>query len=439
MSSPCRTRLCEMPGMTQGRTLPLSWVSRDGRIIILARSVRTFAQGSIAVLFAVYLDLLGFTLTQIGVFFSFGVAGAALFSFLVSLIAEKVGRRRMMVGLTLMTAAAGAVLVVTDDVVVLTAFAFLGTLSGVGGGGGAQPTQPLEQASLADASPPARRTDLFAVYGIASTGAAAVGALAAGLPEVLQSEFGAGELGSFKAMFVAFVALLLVVALLYSLLSPGVEVRAEARHWVNPLTLPSRRIIFTLTALFSVDNFAGSLLLQSLVAYWFSTRFGLELGALALVFFFSQVLAATSLWLAARIAARIGLINTMVFTHIPANLFLISAAFAPSAALAVVFWQLRSFLGQMDVPTRTSYIMAVVGPEERVAMASIHIVGRSVSGIGGPTVATALWQAVSASAPLIGCAVLKIAYDLALFFMFRNVKPPEEAERAAERAASSSG
>ena len=422
--------------MKSGRTLPLAWVNRDGRIIILARSVRTFAQGSIAVLFAVYLDMLGFSLTQIGVFFSVGVAGSALFAFLVSLVAEKVGRRRLMVALTLLTAAAGAALVVTDDAFVLTAFAFLGMLSGVGGSGGAQPTQPLEQASLVDTVPVDRRTDLFAAYGIASTGAAAVGALAAGLPEVYQSYFGVSEIYAFKAMFVTFVVLLIIVALLYGSLSSGVEVRAEARQWINPLALPSRRIIFTLTGLFSVDHFAGSLLLQSLVAYWFGARFGLELGELALVFFFSQILAAVSLWLAARIAARIGLINTMVFTHIPSNLFLIAAAFAPTAALAVLFWQLRSFLGQMDVPARTSYIMAVVGPEERVAMAGIHIVGRSVSGIGGPSVATALWQAVSASAPLIGCAVLKIAYDITLYFMFRNVKPPEEAEKAASRAAS---
>ena len=423
--------------MTPGRTLPLAWVSRDGKIIILARSVRTFAQGSIAVLFAVYLDMLGFTLTQIGVFFSFGVAGAALFAFLVSLIAEKAGRRRTLIALTLMTAAAGVVMVLTDDVLVLTAFAFLGYLSGVGGGGGAQPTQPMEQASLADAASDDRRTDLFAVYGIVSTSAAAVGALAAGLPDVIQGQLGLTELAAFKAMFIAFVVLLVVVALLYGMLSSGVEARPEARHWVNPLTLPSRRIIFTLAALFSVDHFAGSLLLQSLVAYWFNTRFGLELGTLALVFFFSHVLAAISLWLAARIAARIGLINTMVFTHIPASLFLIAAAFAPTATLAVLFWQLRSFLSQMDVPTRTSYTMAVVGPEERVAMAGIHIVGRSVSGIGGPAIATALWQTVSASAPLVGCAVLKIAYDISLYFMFRNVKPPEETEKAEKEAGGS--
>ena len=264
-----------------------------------------------------------------------------------------------------MTAAAGVVMVLTDDVLVLTAFAFLGYLSGVGGGGGAQPTQPMEQASLADAASDDRRTDLFAVYGIVSTSAAAVGALAAGLPDVIQGQLGLTELAAFKAMFIAFVVLLVAVALLYGMLSSGVEARPEARRWVNPLTLPSRRIIFTLAALFSVDHFAGSLLLQSLVAYWFNTRFGLELGTLALVFFFSHVLAAISLWLAARIAARIGLINTMVFTHIPASLFLIAAAFAPTATLAVLFWQLRSFLSQMDVPTRTSYTMAVVGPEER--------------------------------------------------------------------------
>ena len=178
-----------------------------------------------------------------------------------------------------------------------------------------------------------KRTDLFAVYGIASTSAAAVGALAAGLPDVFQDYFSVSEVYAFKAMFVGFVVMLLIVALLYALLSSGVEARAEARQWVNPLTLPSRRIIFTLTGLFSLDHFAGSLLLQSLVAYWFSTRFGLDLGELALVFFFSHVLAAMSLWLAARIAARIGLINTMVFTHIPANLFLIAAAFAPR-----LFW-----------------------------------------------------------------------------------------------------
>lgn len=421
--------------MRPWRTLQLSWVSRDGKIIVSASAVRTFAQGSIAVLFAVYLGKLGFSLVQIGTFFSFGIAGGAVFALLVSLIAEKVGRRRLLVAFTLATAVAATVLVLTDNVLILTSFAFLGTLSGVGGGGGAHATQPLEQASLAEAAPAHKRTDLFAIYGIASTTAAALGALAAGLPTVFQGAFGLSELLAYKVMFVSFVGLLLIAALLYGLLSSDVEALTEERRWTNPLTLPSRRIIFTLTGLFSVDHFAGSLILQSLVAYWFNTRFDLDLGALAFLFFFSHLLSASSLWVAAKIANRIGLINTMVFTHIPANIFLIAVAFAPTAWAAVLFWQLRSFLGQMDVPTRTSYIMAVVNPEERVAMAGIHIVGRNIAGIGGPSIATALWQAVSASAPLLACGLLKICYDIALYFLFRNLRPPEEVQKEADKDA----
>jgi MFS family permease len=166
--------------------------------------------------------------------------------------------------------------------------------------------------------------------------------------------------------------------------------------------------------------------MQSLAAYWFYSKFGLELESLALVFFSAQILAAISLWLAAKLANRIGLINTMVFTHIPASLFLIGAAFAPAAWIAILFWQLRAFLSMMDVPTRDSYTMSVVQPNERVAMAGIHIVGRSISGTIGPSIATALWQIFSATVPLLGCAVLKITYDLSLYFMFRNVKPPSE-------------
>jgi len=186
--------------------------------------------------------------------------------------------------------------------------------------------------------------------------------------------------------------------------------------------------------LFSVDTFTTSMVTQSLIAYWFSTKFGLQLGSLALVFFVSQVLTATSLWLAAKISNRIGLLNTMVFTHIPSSFFLLAAAFAPTAWLAVLFWQFRAFLAQMDNPTRDSYTMAIVGPEERVAMASIHMVGRSALGAAGPSATTALWSLLSASAPLVGSALLKIGYDLSLYAMFRNVRPPEEVRRIQERA-----
>ncbi len=253
-----------------------------------------------------------------------------------------------------------------------------------------------------------------------------MGALAAGLPALFQNTFALGELHAYKAMFIGFAFFLSVGALLYGLLSPAIEVGYSEQRWVNPLRLPSRRLIFTLTGLFSLDHFAGSLFMQSLAAYWFYTKFGLRLESLALVFFFSDILAAISLWVAAKLGNLIGLINTMVFTHMPSSLFLIAATFAPSAGLAVFFWQIRAFFGMMDVPTRDSYIMSVVRPNERVAMAGISVVGRSVSGTVGPSAATALWQAFSASVPIIGCAVLKITYDLSLYFMFRNVKPQQE-------------
>lgn len=416
--------------MSLGLVLSLGWVNRDGRVIILARGLHTFAQSYAAVLLALYLDELGFSLAQVGAFLSAGVAGSALFAFVAGLVADRVGRRRLFIVFSMMSAVAALGLVFVDAFLPLVAFAFLGSLTGGGGTGVTGPLEPLDQASLPDAAPAHRRTDLFAIYRIVSTAGAAMGSLAAGLPTLIENGFDLSALAAYRVMFVGFALLLSSVGLLYALLSPAVEVRSEKRGWVNPLRLPSRRIIFTLTGLFSVDRFAGSLIVQSLVAYWFSTRFGLEPGELAVVFFLSHILSAISLWLAAKLANRIGLLNTMVFTHIPSSVFLIAAAFAPTAWSAVLFWQLRSFLGQMDVPTRDSYTMAVVGPTERVAMASVQIAGRSVASIAGPSVATVLWSAIAASAPLIGCGVLKITYDIALYLMFRNVRPPEEAKKS---------
>ncbi|MFQ6030226.1 MAG: MFS transporter [Dehalococcoidia bacterium] len=412
----------------------LQWVSRDARLIILARGIRTFAQSFIAVLLALYLKELGFSLFQIGAFLSVGVAGVAFFAFVVGLIAQRVGRRRLLVTFSLTSAAAGLALFFMDHFLVLAVIAFLGSLSTGGGGGGESPAQPLEVASLPDTAPDAKRTELFALYGMVARGGTALGALAAGLPALYQDTFGLSTLLSYQVMFLGFAAFQLTGALLYSLLSPTVEGGALRRQWSNPLRLPSRRRIFTLCGLFSVDTFTTSMVMQSLMAYWFHTRFGLELGSLAQVFFLSHVLTLTSLWLAAKISNRIGLLNTMVFTHIPSSFFLIAAAFAPTTGLAVVFWQLRAFLSQMDVPTRESYTMAIVAPEERVSMASLRLVGTSAGGSVGPSVTTALWNAFSASVPLVGSAVLKIGYDLSLYVMFRNVKPPEEVERTRERA-----
>jgi len=242
-------------------------------MIILARGVRTFAQGFVAVLLALYLTELGFSLVQIGTFLSVGVLGVAFFAFLVSLIF-----------FSMISASAGLALFFVDHFLILLVFAFLGSLSTGGGGGGESPAQPLEVASLPDTAPDDKRTDLFAIYNIVARTGAALGALAAGLPALYQGAFNLTTLDSYRFMFILFAGLQIAGALLYGLLSTGIEGASTERRWSNPFKLPSRRRIFTLTGLFSVDTFTTSMVTQSLMAYWFSTKFGLELGSLALVF-----------------------------------------------------------------------------------------------------------------------------------------------------------
>ncbi len=411
----------------------LSWINRDARLITAARGTRTFSQSFISVIIALYLVELGFNLVQIGAVLTVGIAGVSFFAFVVGIISGKVGRRRLLVIFSLLAAASGLAMYFAETFIPLMVIAFLGSLSTGGGGGGESPAQPLEVAILPDTASPERRTDIFAIYSIVARTGTFLGALAAGLPVLFQEALGISVLSSFKVMFLGFAVCQLAGAALYASISQGVEAATTRQQWQNPLKLPSRRRIFTLTGLFSVDTFTTSMVMQSLMAYWFYTKFGLTLESLAFVFSLSHLLTASSLWIAAKISNRIGLLNTMVFTHIPSSFFLLAAAFAPSATLAIVFWQCRAFLSQMDVPTKDSYTMAVINPEERVAMASIHMVSRSAAGAIGPTVTTAIWNITAAWTPLVGSALLKIGYDLSLYFMFRNVRPPEEEERLRNR------
>ena len=411
----------------------LSWMNRDARLITAARGTRTFSQSFISVIVALYLAEMGFNLVRIGVILSVGIAGVSFFAFVVGLTSGTVGRRRLLVVFSLLAAASGLAMYFAETFIPLMVIAFLGSLSTGGGGGGESPAQPLEVAILPDTGPPERRTDIFAIYSIVARTGTFLGALAAGLPVLFQDVLGLSVLSSFKAMFLGFAICQVAGAALYSSISPAAEAPAARQQWQNPLKLPSRRRIFTLTGLFSVDTFTTSMVMQSLMAYWFYTKFGLTLDSLALVFSLSHLLTASSLWIAAKMSNRIGLLNTMVFTHIPSSFFLLAAAFAPSATLAIVFWQFRAFLSQMDVPTRDSYTMAVINPEERVAMVSINMVSRSAAGAIGPTLTTAIWNMTAAWTPLVGSALLKIGYDLSLYFMFRNVRPPEEEERLRNR------
>lgn len=403
---------------------PLGWLSRDGHVLITAGALRAVCQGFMAVTLAVYLADEGLSLTHIGVYFSAGAAGATAAAVVVGTSSERLGRRRLLVGFSLLTAVGALALLFTANPVLLAVFAFAGSITGTPGGAVGS-TQPLVQAALAEASTPRKRTATFALYRMSDNLGRAVGALAAGLPVVLTRVSGLDEHGALRVLLGLTAAALLAVALAYLLLAPDVG-RTQVR-WTNPLTLPSRGTIFGLTGLFSVDTLGSALLVQSLVAYWFSTRFDMALGELSVVFFVSELLTALSLWLSVRLSARIGLVNTMVFTHIPASLLLVGAAFAPTAALAIACWQARAFFSQMDVPARDAYTMSVVQPHERVAMASVHALGRSAASTVGPTLGTTLWTGLSASAPFVGCAGLKIGYDLALWAVYRKRPPLEEA------------
>ncbi len=401
----------------------LSWVEWDAWMAMAARGTRSFAQSAVAVLIAIYLGLHGFSLVQVGAFLTAGAVGAALAAVVAGGLGDAVGRRRTLVTLSGLMALAGIVLVVSESFPVLLLAAFVGNLSGLVGGGG---TGPLEQAILAVSVTSQRRTDLLALSSIAGTIAGSLGALASGVPTLLQRALGLGARASFRPMFVAYTVLAVLTALLYSRLSCRVELPSGEARWMNPFTLPSRGRIFTLAGLFTVDSFGTGLIVQSLASYWFFTRFGLQPGSLGALFFASSVLTAISLWVAARLARRIGLLNTIVFTHIPSSLLLIAVPFVPDAWMAVTLWLLRAFFVQMDAPTSQSYTMAVVAPEEQTAMASATTVTRSAGLAAGPSVGTALWTAIGPSTPFLVGGTVKIAYDLTLWWIFRRVKPPEE-------------
>jgi MFS family permease len=404
-------------------------MSRDARIIVIARGLHAFGHGTVSVLGAIYLHLLGFNLVQIGLFLSAGLAGSILYTFIIVFIGDTLGRRRLLVAFNLMIAGAALAVATMDNFLFLTAVVFLGGFSMAGGPGGGGAVSPLEQASLANTVSADKRTNLYTVYSIMGRGGTALGALAAGLPALYQASFGISELSAMRVTFVTFAVIFTVSALLSGLLSPSVEVSSSGQRWVNPFRLPSRRLIFTFSGLSGVDRFAGGLVVQSLVSLWLFTRFGTELESIGLIFFGSQVMAAISMLIAARLANRLGIIKTMVFTHIPASLIVIAIPFLPNAWIAAIFLLMRGFFGMMELPLRQSYRMAVVEPHERSAMAGVSSVTMGIAGTMSPSVATAMWSIGAISIPFVSSGIIKIAYDFALYFMFRKVRPPEEVQR----------
>lgn len=388
----------------------------DGTVLplLIGRALRAFADGYVAVLLPAYLLALGFGTWQVGILATATLLGSAMTTLAVGAWGHRFHHRGLLRAAALLMALTGFAFAAQSAFWPLLLIAFFGTLNP--SSGDVSLFLPLEHARLAEAAHGAARTSLFARYSLLGALFAAMGALAAALPDRLVVLAGVTRLDALRAMFVLYGLVGFSVWLLYRHLP---EPHAEERRPPRPLGA-SRTVVLKLAALFSVDSFAGGLVVNSLLALWLFQRFDLSLAAAGAFFFWAGLLTAASQLAAPHLARRIGLLNTMVFTHIPANLCLIGAAFAPGLETALGLLLLRSLLSQMDVPARGAFVMAAVTPEERAAAASFTSVPRSLASALSPTLGGALFAAGWFAAPLVGCGVLKIAYDLTLWAAFRR-------------------
>lgn len=407
----------------------LEWLSRDGKLVLAARMIRTFAYGFLSIVLAIYLKTIGFDNVLIGLVLAATLVNSVIFTLVASFYANRIGRRNTLVIYAALMSVAGLVFVVTDNHAALIGAALVGTINVTGSETGA--FLSIEQALLPQTvRDQKRRTLAFALYNMAGTLAMSAGVLLSGLPSIFQQQQqGLNQIESIKPLFLLYSLLGIVVLAIYMSLSKKVEsttnesLTAKKQMTLSPA---SKKIVGKLSGLFAVDAFAGGFVIQSIVSFWFYTKFGADLAALSLIFSAAGALTALSFLAAAKIADRIGLINTMVFTHIPSNVFLILVGFAPSLPLAIAFYLTRMALSQMDVPTRQSYIVSVVAEEERTPAAGITNISRNISQAVSPSLTGYILQALPAlAAPFVFGGALKIAYDIALYLNFRNIKPSE--------------
>jgi len=394
---------------------------RDRRILYAAAFFRAVATGMIGVLIGIHLARHGFDAAGIGAVVTAGLGGAAVAALLVTLAGDRAGRKRSLLLLSALGAVGGAVVAAASGPWLVGAAAFFGMLNGMGRDRGA--AMILDQVILPATAPPERRTAVFAAYNVVQDAGHAIGALAAGLPALLRS-FALSEDASLRAAVLAYALLLAASAVLYATLSPAVEAERPAERLA--LSPGSRRIVGRVSALFALDALGGGFLTSALLSYFFYARFGAGEAEIGALFFGARLLNAVSHVGAAWLARRIGLVNTMVFTHIPSSLLLLTVPFAPSFAVAAALFLLREGLVEMDVPTRQSYVMAVVRPEERTAASGVtHLVRLGMWAVA-PAFAGLFMRGASLGAPLLVGATMKIAYDLLLYRAFRHVRPPEE-------------
>ena len=387
------------------------------RLLLTARALRAFADGFVAVLLPAYLLALGHGQLAVGFLSTATLIGSALATLALGRWGHRFSMRRLMLGAAILMAVTGFGFASLSSLWPLLVVAFMGPINP--SGGDVSVFLPLEHTVLATAAPAESRTTIFARYSFFGSIFGAIGALAAAVPDWLTGWTGLQMVEALRAMFFVYAAIGLAVWALY-LRMP--QAHADDVRTAVPLG-PSRGIVWKLAGLFSVDSFAGGLVVNALLALWLFERFGMSLSAAGAFFFWTGLFSAASQLAAPAVARRIGLINTMVFTHIPASLCLIGAAFASSLHVALGLLLVRSALSQMDVPARSAYVMFVVTPPERPAAASFTAVPRSLASAVSPSLTGVMFAAGAMAAPLVACGVLKIAYDLALFSAFRRIGP----------------
>ena len=385
-----------------------------------ARALRGFGDGFAIIILPVYLSAVGFSPQQIGIVASASLLGTAALTLLIGFVAPRFELRSLFLAGAGLIVATGLIFPSMETLAPVLLVAFVGSINPSGGDLGM--LVPLEHALLTRETADRDRTRVFARYSLIGSLASSFGALAAAVPEILASA-GWSRPGAIRLMFYLYAALGLGAALLYRRLPRD---HSHAANVPKAALGPSRHIVYRLAALFSLDAFAGGFVVQSLLALWLFQRFNLSLEAASLYFFCASLLGAFSFPVAAWLAGRIGLINTMVYTHIPSSLCLIAAAFSSDLTVVLALLLVRSALSQMDVPTRSSYVMAVVTPAERTAAASVTAVPRSLASSISPAIAGFMLAGPFSGLPLVLCGGLKIAYDLALLRMFRHTRPPEE-------------
>lgn len=414
-------------------------LSADGHLLFGTRIVRMFAYGFLAIVLMLYLVQVGLSETQIGLLLTLTLLGDTFISLWITTTADRMGRGRMLIIGAVLMIFAGILFALTRNFILLLIAATIGVISPSGNEVG--PFLSIEQASLSQIVPNERRTQIFAWYNLVGSFATALGSLAGGALAQTAQGFGVSPLGSYRMIVLSYAAMGLILGLLFTRLSPAVEISPQARPPGSPQPVKglfglhrSRGVVFKLSALFSIDAFAGGFVLQSIVAYWFHLRFNVQPALLGGIFFGANILAGLSALSAAWVASKIGLVRTMVFTHIPSNIFLILVPLMPNLPLAIAMLLLRFSISQMDVPTRQSYTMAVVNPDERSAAAGITGIARTTGASLAPVfTGPLLAHAALLSVPFFLSGGLKIVYDLLLYRSFRAIEPPEEKEATSSK------